>query len=365
MSVPFIDLKRFEPGFLEAWKAKVAELSANTAFMGGPEIERLEQRLAEASGLAHAVSCANGTDALQLALRACGIGTGHTVLLPDFTFWATYEAIVNVGAFPVTVDVSPVDLQMDYDLFLQALDQYKPHAVILVHLYGWGSERLNDFRSTCRERQIALIEDGAQSYGTLYQGHSIYQGAQIATVSFYPAKVLGGAGDGGCVLTADADLARGVRTLANHGRASHYSYDFVGWNSRLDSLQAAYLNLALDHFPARLKSRQEAAAFYRQQLKAPAIHAPAGYQGNSYLYGCLLAPEERERWIESYKARGVGYATTYPGSIAEQVGAKVHLKGQVGGAEALRLSRMLLNPPLFPYMTESEKAEVLAAGPAS
>ncbi|MBE7437015.1 MAG: DegT/DnrJ/EryC1/StrS family aminotransferase [Spirochaetales bacterium] len=363
MAVPFIDLKRFEPGFLVAWQDKVAAMSANTAFMGGPEIERLETRLASASGVAHAITCANGTDALQLALRACGVGPGACVLLPDFTFWATYEAIVNVGASPVTVDINPADLQMDWELMRKACDLHRPAAIILVHLYGWGSERLLDFRQFCQERSIKLIEDGAQSFGTHYRGQSIYKGAQLSTVSFYPAKVLGGAGDGGAVLTDDADLASRIRTLANHGRASHYSYDLVGWNSRLDSLQAAYLNLCMDHIEARLSSRRLTADFYRSELSPPSIQPPEGYNSNAYLYACIHEPAGRERWIQAYQAAGIGYATTYPGSISEQAGAREHLKDRVGGEEAVRLSRMLLNPPLFPYMTDAERSEVVEVRP--
>lgn len=363
MSVPFIDLKRFEPGFLEAWRDKVATMSANTAFMGGPEIETLESRLASWSGCSQAVTCANGTDALQLALRASGVGPGQMVLLPDFTFWATYEAVVNVGASPVTVDINPADLQMDFALMQKACDLYRPAAIILVHLYGWGSERLLDFRQFCKERSIVLIEDGAQSFGTLYQGQSIYKGAHLATVSFYPAKVLGGAGDGGAVLTGDAALAARVRALANHGRASHYSYDMVGWNSRLDSLQAAYLNICLDHFEKRLASRQASADFYRSELRANVILPPAGYQSNAYLYACTHEPARREAWTAAYQAAGIGFATTYPGSISEQAGAREHLKHQVGGEQAVRLSRMLLNPPLFPYMTDAELAEVVQVEP--
>ena len=147
MGVPFIDIKRFEPGFLEAWNAKVAEMSKNAQFIGGAEVATLEKRLSEYTGTAFTVSCANGTDALQLALRAVGVGIGDNVLLPDSTFWATFEAVVNVGANPYTVDSNMSDLQMDFDAFAKAIDEVKPKAAMIVHLYGWGSSRLADYRA--------------------------------------------------------------------------------------------------------------------------------------------------------------------------------------------------------------------------
>ncbi|MEK9896134.1 MAG: aminotransferase class I/II-fold pyridoxal phosphate-dependent enzyme, partial [Burkholderiaceae bacterium] len=134
--VPFIDIKRFEPDFLPAWQAKVAEMSAQAQFIGGAEVARLESRLAQATGVAHAITCGNGTDAIQLALRAVGVGAGDVVLVPNATFWATFEAVVNVGASPVTVDVDPADGAVDFDAFTQALDAHAPKAALVVHLYG-------------------------------------------------------------------------------------------------------------------------------------------------------------------------------------------------------------------------------------
>lgn len=145
MGVPFIDIKRFEPGLLEEWEEKVKVLSKNANFIGGEEVSLLERNLSYQAETKYSVACANGTDALQLALRALGIGKGDAVLLPDSTFWATFESVVNVGADPYTVDTDPDDLQMDFTVFEKALERVKPKAAIIVHLYGWGSARLEDF----------------------------------------------------------------------------------------------------------------------------------------------------------------------------------------------------------------------------
>ena len=241
MAVPFIDLQRFEEGFLDRWAEKCHEITRNTRFISGPEATKLEGWMRDESGVAEVVACANGTDALQLALRALGVGEGDLVLIPDATFWATFEAVVNVGARPVTVDIDLEDLQMDFDLFTKAVEQYKPKASILVNLYGWGTRRLDDFRAFCRKRNLPLLEDSAQAYGTTWKGASIYRDALISTVSFYPAKVLGSCGDAGAVYCGTKELADTVRKLSNHGRTSHYGYGLVGWNSRIGGFDAAFL----------------------------------------------------------------------------------------------------------------------------
>jgi dTDP-4-amino-4,6-dideoxygalactose transaminase len=362
MPVPFIDLKRFEDGFLDRWAHKCAHISANTMFVGGPETAAMEARLAEESGAAEVVGCANGTDAIQLALRAAGVGPGDTVLIPDATFWATFEAVVNVGARPVTVDINPDDLQMDYDLFRAGVEKFQPKAAILVHLYGWGSARLSDFRAFCREKNVLLIEDGAQAYGVEYNGESIYKDAYLATISFYPAKVLGSCGDAGAVYCSTKELAGLVRTLGNHGRTSHYGHGLVGWNSRMGGFDAAFLNLSLEQMQARLESRRASARWYQGELGklgVRVVRPPKGYVENGYLNVTLHDPAVRPRIEAVLRENGIGFGNVYPGAMSRQPGAAEFLAGTVGGENADLLARSVLNLPLFAYMTEAELGEVL------
>lgn len=364
MAVPFIDLRRFEPDFLERWHAKCREVTANAWFVGGPEVARLEERLARDAGTSAVVACANGTDALQLALRAAGVGRGDTVLMPDATFWATFEAIVNCGARAVTVDVDETDLQMDFDLFRQAVDAYRPRAAILVHLYGWGSARLDDYRAFCRGRGLPLIEDGAQVFGVRWRGASIFAGAELATVSFYPAKVLGACGDAGAVYCSSAELGERVRRLGNHGRAGQYHHDRVGWNSRMSGFDAAYLSLGLEYLPARLASRQRAARVYRERLEELGVRVaapPAGYEENGYLNVTLVEPERRAAAEAVLREAGIGFANTYPSAVSRQPGVGAYLAGQVGGEAADRLARSVVNLPLFAHIEDREIDEALAA----
>jgi dTDP-4-amino-4,6-dideoxygalactose transaminase len=364
MPVPFIDLQRFEPDFLDRWAAKCAEITRKTMFVGGAEVTRLEETLAREAQVPAVVACANGTDALQLALRAVGVGAGDVVLLPDATFWATFEAVVNVAARPVCVDIDLSDCQLDFGLFQKAVEQYRPKAVMITHLYGWASARLAEFRAFCRAHNLPLVEDGAQAYGVTIDGAPIFKDALIATVSFYPAKVLGSCGDAGAVYCSSAEQAALVRQLGNHGRSTHYGHSIVGWNSRMGGFDAAWLNLCHEYIGARLESRRQAAAHYYETYKRLGVcHVapPAGQVENGYLTVALIPPAKRDAVAASLKASGIGFAHVYPGAMAVQPGAKDHLVGRVGGANADMLSASVLNLPLFAYMRPAELEECSAA----
>lgn len=358
MKVPFIDLTRFEPGFLNEINEKLSPMLMKAQFIGGAEVNLLETRLQERLGVTNVITCANGTDALQLALRALGVGRGDAVLVPNVTFWATFEAVVNVGANPTTVDVDLSDAGVDLNALEQALQVAKPKAVIIAHLYGWGSAHLNKIRQLCRNHEVFLLEDGAQCFGALYQDESIYKDALISTTSFYPAKVLGGAGDGGAVFTNDSDLADKVRCLGNHGRATHYGYSDVGWNSRLDSLQAAYINLSLNYIDQRIASRVRTALSYQECLPEFGLEVlipPKSYQENGYCNTCLVRDSDLKISIENaLKLAEIGFGNIYPGAMSKQAGAEGFNLGHFGGNNSDILCSSVLNLPLFPYMTNDE-----------
>lgn len=363
MKVPFIDISRYEAGFLSRWEEKVAQMTANTQFVGGAEVETLEKRLAETCQTRHAIGCANGTDAIQLALRALGVGRGDVVLVPDATFWATFEAVVNVGAVPVTVDIDLTDGGVDLSAFEEAIKAERPKAAVIAHLYGWGTAQLGALRTLCADHGVLLVEDGAQAFGARYETRPIYAGALISTVSFYPAKVLGAAGDAGAVMTDDDDLAERVRRLGNHGRTAHYGYGDVGWNSRMDSLQAAYLNLSFEHIEGRIASRRAAAEEYRRRLPAVGItpmNAPEAYAENGYCNVCLIEDRAMKARIEDgLRKNQIGFGNIYPGTMSSQPGARPHLGNHYGGSNAARLAAAVLNLPLFAHITSEEIASVI------
>jgi UDP-2-acetamido-2-deoxy-ribo-hexuluronate aminotransferase len=302
--------------------------------------------------------CGNGTDAIQLALRALGVGLGDTVLIPDSTFWATFEAVCNVGAKPITVDICPDDLHLTAELVEKAINQFAPKAVILVHLYGWVAKDTVAIRQLCQDRGVFLIEDSAQAWGSTLNGQSVFADALISTTSFYPGKVLGAAGDGGAVFTNDAKLAETVQLLANHGRFGKYEHHLVGWNSRLDVLQANYLDLCLDYIDQRIASRQFAASWYRENVHANGLYfrAPANNTTeNGYISVAFIDPGSREKLIEGLNEAKIGYGIVYPAPMSSQPGIKNWTGGHFSQANnTATVCASIINLPCFAGMQQNE-----------
>lgn len=366
MTVPFIDLKRqlkpIREAVLKDWETCFDE----TQFVGGSFVTKLEADMKAALGVPHFVSCANGTDALYIALQALGVKPGAKVALPNLTFWATYEAVVSIGCTPVLVDIDPTDLQMSFDEFVKAHEKYKFEAAFLVHLMGWCSGRLQDFRNYCKDKKIALVEDGAQSFGVEVNGKSVYADAEASTLSFYPAKVIGGAMDGGGMTAKNEDVAKLMRVFCNHGRATHYSYSHVGWNSRMGGLQAAFLSRVLTLSHDMLGSRRKASTLYRKLLndklagKVRMYGAPKGVTENGYLTVLTSEIATGEEIANALKAKGIGAANTYPQTMDAQPPATGALK-----VSDLKVSRAfcksVVNLPLFAGITDDEVARSVDA----
>lgn len=358
MQVPFIDLQRLvdqiKTDVLADWQGALDRCE----FVGGPSVTNLEKNLAKTLAVTSFTACSNGTDALMVALRALGVGPHMRVAVPNMTFWAPYEAVVLAGAEPVLVDMDPEDLQMSFAAFKEAHDRCRFDAAILVHLFGWSSQHLYDFRDYCKRQDIMLVEDGAQCFGALYQGEPVLAGAHIGTMSFYPAKVLGSCGDAGGITTCDIKLAEKITSLANHGRAGHYTYDYVGYNARSGALQAQFLSRVLAKFPEVLASRQKAHQFYQDFFSNHkdlcTVHLPpAACTTNGYL-NVMTAPGRRGDDIVGALARlGVGAARTYPQTLDRQPPARQALK-----ASDLKVSQdfcdQVFNLPLFAGITEDE-----------
>jgi dTDP-4-amino-4,6-dideoxygalactose transaminase len=352
MPVPFIDLSRLvakvRADVLPAW----SECLDKNEFVGGPRVGALEKKLSGVLGVPRVVSCANGTDALLVALQAAGVKSGMKVALPNLTFWATFEAVAQLGAVPVLVDVDPDDLQMSLDALRSAHEAHRVEAALLVHLYGWASARLRELRAFCEERGVALVEDGAQCFGVEAFGEPILRSAALGTLSFYPAKVVGGAMDGGALTMQSAEQESLVRSLCNHGRSDHYSYAHVGWNSRMGGLQAAFLSRVLDELPAILESRRSAAAFYRERFAGdPRVRVygpPAGVVENGYLAVLAVEGKKGQQIVDGLKAHGIGAARTYPETMDIQPPAKA--AGAIAHGElrcSKRVTESVVNLPLF------------------
>lgn len=357
MKVPFIDILRYEPGFYDAVVAKAAELIRNGHFAGGPAIGQFELAIRDRTQSAHALGCANGTDAIQLALRAAGVNKDDKVLIPDMTFWATFEAVVNVGAVPCTLDVSRETLHLTAETVKRGIETFRPKAVLLVHLYGWACPETIAIRKLCADSGVTLVEDCAQAIDTLIDGKSLIGTATVATTSFYPAKVLGASGDAGGVFFQDAKTAEACRTLINHGRISHYEHGLVGWNSRLGAYEASFMLEALKHLGARVDSRRGVCAQYRERIKNPAlkfIGPAANIRENGYLSVAVMQPSTRPPFIEYLKSKNIGYGCVYPGAMSDQPGATGHIGGKITDGHATWIANSVINLPCFAYMTQDE-----------
>ncbi|MBY0518537.1 MAG: DegT/DnrJ/EryC1/StrS family aminotransferase [Bacteriovoracaceae bacterium] len=357
MKVPFIDILRFEKNFLETVTQKSAELLKNGHFVGGPVVGQFEGDLKNYTQTQFAMGCANGTDAIQIALRAAGVKKDDKVMLPDMTFWATFEAVVNVGAIPYTLDVSRETLHLTVASVKEGIEKFKPQALILVHLYGWACPETMEIRKICKEKNIILVEDCAQAIGTKINNESLLKNATVATTSFYPAKVLGASGDAGGIFTTESSIANAAKILINHGRTGHYDHGMIGWNSRLGAYEASFMVEALKHLDAKLESRRIVCDQYRNKIKNPALKFIAPAQGvweNGYLSVALMEPSTRPAFIEYLKSKEIGYGTVYPGAMSEQPGAKDFLGGKISHGHADWIAKSVINLPCFAYMTQEE-----------
>lgn len=366
MPVPFIDLTRIAARVREDVLPAWAECLDKCEFVGGPRVGAFEKKLAAALGVPRTVSCANGTDALLVGLQALGVKRGSKVALPNLTFWATFEAIAQLGATPILIDADPDDLHLSLEALRSAHDQHRFDAAILVHLFGWTSSRLREIRAFCKERGIALLEDGAQCFGVEVDGEPVLAGAEVATLSFYPAKVVGGAMDGGAVTMRTEAHESFVRSLCNHGRSTHYSYAHVGWNSRMGGIQAAFLSRVLDEVPAILASRRGAAAFYRERFAGEArikvYGPPRAVRENGYLNVVTVEGRRGADLVAALKAKGIGAAQTYPETMDAQppaAGAGAIAHGDLSVSK--RFCESVVNLPLFYGIRDDEREEAAAA----
>jgi dTDP-4-amino-4,6-dideoxygalactose transaminase len=360
-SVPFIDLTRSairQPQFYE----DVKKIVHNCSFSGAPIIEEFECEIAHKLSVNYAIGCANGTDALQIALRALNIGAADKVIIPNLTFWATCEAVVNVGAEPVIVDIELETFALDPNLLEVAIRESNIKAVILVNLYGGASKYIAEISRICRDNGIYLIQDNAQAYGVKYKGESIFKEfSDISTISFYPAKVLGAAGDAGALFTNSGKLAGMARKIANHGRKNHYSYEFFGYNSRIDAIQALYLVYKLRLIDTEIGLRVSAEFLYKDKIKNNIVKIfsfPEDVKVNGYLNIALLDSKEARVLMEEYlRNQKIGYGRVYPETISHQEICKDFKKILNGNAQ--KISDTILNLPLFAGMSNDEILHVV------
>lgn len=360
MKVPFLDLAAQQAEIadevLPVWRAQFT----SAAFVGGPEVAAFEKEYAAYIGVQHCVGVANGTDAVELALRAVGVGPGDEVIIPVNTFIATAEAATRIGAVPVFVDVDHEFLLVD-PAAVEAAITARTRAIIPVHLYGQTAPM--EALSPIAERHgLVIVEDAAQSQGASSTAGRAGSIGRVAATSFYPGKNLGAAGDAGAVLTDDPAVADYVRNLGAHGSSVKYVHDRAGMNSRLDAVQAAVLRAKLRRLDAWNDARRAAAAHYTELLAdLPGVRVPVVRPGNEdvwHLYVVQVA--ERDRVLAELVSAGIGAAIHYPTPLhlTAAYDGLGYRKGQFPVAEAA--AGRILSLPMFPHLAPEQQAAVAA-----
>jgi dTDP-4-amino-4,6-dideoxygalactose transaminase len=321
--VPLLDMRALHQPIRDEVLAAVTRVIDSNAFIMGEDVKQLEKSIAAYSHVPYAIGCASGSDALLLAMMAVGVGHGDAVLTTPFTFFATGGSIVRAGATPVFVDIDPATYNMDPHGLEEAIRRTpRAKAIMPVHLYG-GCADMDPILEIARARGCFVIEDGAQSIGAEYKGRSAQSIGDIGCISFFPSKNLGGFGDGGMVLTQDEGHARKLAALRVHGAPKKYFHEWVGINSRLDSLQAAVLRVKLQYLDGETAGRQKHADRYRENLAGAGLpivlSQPAPYQTRHVYNQFVIRAPKRDQLKAHLQENGVGSEIYYPLSLHQQV----------------------------------------------
>lgn len=359
-TIPAIDLRRQLHAIRAELDDAIARVLANGAFILGSEVAAFETEFAEYCGVAHAVGVASGTDALQLALMACGIGAGDEVIAPSHTAVATIAAIEMTGAQPVLADIELTRFGLDPQAVAAAVTD-RTCCIIPVHLYGCPVD-LNPLLEVARAKNIIVLEDCSQAHGALYRGRRVGGWGDIAAFSFYPTKNLGAMGDGGAVVMNDSQLAEKVRLLRQYGWKERYVSHVRGMNSRLDELQAAILRVKLRHLDEWNTRRCELANLYLDLLSKTNLVLPNQPEDSQHVFHqFVIRHPKRDELQEHLRAQGIHSLAHYPVPVHLQP-AYANLSPMDGTlSKSERAAHEVLSLPMFPELTEGEVRRVSQA----
>ena len=358
MTLPLLDVNAQHESISEALDEAIARVLAHGQFVQGPEVIEFEDAFASFCEVRHCVGTSNGTSAIELVLRAAGIGPGDEVVTTPFTFIATVGPILAVGARPVLVDVDAATGLLSVDAVEAAITS-RTAALVPVHLYGQTVD-LDGFRAAADRHKLFLLEDAAQAHGARWRGCRAGSVGDASTFSFYPGKNLGAMGDAGCVTTNDPALAEQIRRLRDHGRIDHYRHGAVGTNARLDTLQASVLSAKLPRLEEWNEQRRRHAAAYDRAFGATAVEPIRIVDGalpSYHQYVVRLADREGVR--AALAKRGIASAVHYPVPLNLQPALEGLVTGEFPVAE--RLADEVLSLPVFPELSVDQRGAVVAA----
>ena len=352
-SIAMLDLKAEFNVFADEIREAIDEVLTSQQFIGGPVVAALEQAMCERVGVAGAVAVSSGTDALLCSMMALGIGAGDEVIVPTFTFFATAGSVWRLGARPVFVDMDPKTFNLEPGL-VEAAITAKTKAIVAVHLFGQCAE-MDAINSVAAERGLKVIEDAAQAIGAQYHGRSAGTLGDVACLSFYPTKNLGGFGEGGMIMSDDRTFIDVARQLRNHGQSGRYIHERVGGNFRLDAMKAAILLVKLRHLDDFTQRRQALAAVYDEHLANSAVDAPyfGDHQKMVYHQYSILT-DRRDALCDHLRERGVSCGVYYPLPLHLQpcFASLGYAKGSLPVAEGV--CERIMSLPCHPMMNESD-----------
>jgi dTDP-4-amino-4,6-dideoxygalactose transaminase len=363
-SVPMLDINRGNRELHDEIMTAIAKVVESGRFLHGPEVSELERQVAELSQTKHAIGCASGSDALLLALMALDIGPGDEVILPSFTFFATASCVSRVGAKIVFADIDPKTFNLSPASVASVMTS-RTRAIIPVHLFGQCAS-MDAIQEVADRQRLPIIEDAAQAIGAAYHGRMAGSWGTVGCLSFYPTKNLGGMGDGGMIVCHDDALAERLRLFAAHGMQPRYHHRVIGINSRLDTLQAAILNVKLNRLASYIHARQKHAQKYSQMLQASGlteeIQLPVA-QPNSFhvwnQYGIRVPDGGRDALKAHLQSNGIGCEIYYPIPLHLQECYR-SLGYSLGSLpETERAAREVLHLPVYPELTADEQVRVV------
>jgi len=337
----------------------IQEVLNNTAFIMGPAVEKFEKAFSEFSGAKFSYGVSSGTDAIIIALMALDIQPGDEIITTPFTFFATAEVIAFLKATPVFVDIEPETFNIDVNLIEKKITK-KTKAIIPVHLYGQAAD-MDEIMTIAKKHNIYVIEDAAQSTGATYKSKITGTIGHIGCYSFFPSKNLGCYGDGGMITTNDAILAKKIQAIRIHGSIKRYEHECIGVNGRLDTLQAAILNVKLKHFANTLALREKVSNLYLEKLKnIPNIKLPFTKQDRNHTFNQFtIRIKDREKVINYLTKNNIPTAVHYPKPLHLQQ-ALAYLGYKKGDfPESEKAAQEVLSLPMFPYLEEQEINEVV------
>ena len=356
--IEFIDLKAQQARLKDKIEAGIQNVLTHGQYILGPEVKELEEKLAAYVGAKYCITCANGTDALQIAQMAFGIGPGDEVITPGFTYIATAETVAILGATPVYVDVNPNTYNLDVEQ-LEAAITPRTKAIIPVSLYGQCAD-FDAINAIAAKYNIPVIEDAAQSFGATYKGRKSCNLTTVACTSFFPSKPLGCYGDGGAIFTNDDELAKVIRQIARHGQDRRYHHIRVGMNSRLDTLQAAILLPKLEILDEEMQARQRVAETYTKLFNEAGVNTTPCIEAHNQSAWAqyTIQVESRDDVQAKLKEQGIPTAVHYPIPLNKQPAvANANVSLRVGDTIAERVMSL----PMHPYLTVEAQEKIVDA----